>query len=375
MKHRLINAKSVDTLIEEIDKSIKKSFTPTIAFIYLSVKYDIPYLVNILDKYDFVIVGSTTHGEIYADDSLGVNIEAQTITCMLLDLDKTSFHLKLKEKAESTHYEFGVKMAKWSRKKVDSPTVLTLTAGLAFNNESYIQGLQTGVRHLFGAAAGDDNLFQGTHVFSGKKLISHGALVLVIDNEKVDIVSTRSFGWSGIGTQRIVTKSTQNIVYTIDDKPAVEFYKDYLNISSSDMPGMGVDYPMEVVLKNGQTVYRAALHINDDGSLLFAGHVEEHAKVRISAPMGGGIIDYVGQSIDDSLGKVEGFEADFTLIFPCASHKNLLGSYAIKEIEAVYTKTKKAPLIGFYAYGEIASSKLSNAFHNETFVTVQLREK
>ena len=174
---------------------------------------------------------------------------------------------------------------------------------------------------------------------------------------------------------RIVTKSNLNIVYTIDDKPAVEFYKDYLNISSSDMPSIGVDYPMEVVLRNGQTVYRAALHINEDGSLLFAGHVEEHAKVRISAPIGREIINDVGKGIENSLAKVEGFQADFTLVFPCSSHKNVLGSYAIKEIEAVYSRTNQAPLVGFYAYGEIASSRCSNAFHNETFVTVQLREK
>ncbi|CAA6798911.1 MAG: Unknown protein [uncultured Sulfurovum sp.] len=375
MQHKLINSTDVDVLIEEIDKSITKSFTPTLAFIYLSVKYDITYLVRMLDKYDFVIVGSTTSGEVYADDILGVNVRDKTITCMLLDLDKTSFYLKLKEKNKSSHRELGMRMAKWSQKKVNSPTVLTLTSGVEFNNESYIQGLQTKIRHLFGASAGDDQLFQRTHVFSGEKIISNGALVLVFDNAKVDIVSTRSFGWSGIGTQRIVTKSNQNIVYTIDDKPAVEFYKDYLNISSSDMPGIGVNYPMEVVLQNGQTIYRAALHINEDGSLLFAGHVEEHAKVRISAPIGEEIINYVGKGIEDSLAKVENFKADFTLIFPCTAHKNLLGSYAINEIEAVYAKTKEAPLIGFYAYGEIASSRDSNAFHNQTFVTVQLREK
>ena len=375
MNHKVINSTEIDTLIEEIDKSISKSFIPTIAFIYLSVKYDLVYFVKVLEKYDFVIVGSTTSGEIYADDSLGVNIRDKTITCMLLDLDKMSFYFKVKEKTESTHRELGIEMAKWCQKKVDSPTVLTLTSGIEFNNESYIQGLQTKIRHLFGASAGDDQLFQRTYIFSGKKLISNGALVLVFDNAKIDIVSTRSFGWSGIGTQRIVTKSNQNIVYTIDDKPAVEFYKDYLNISSSDMPETGVNYPMEVVLKNGQTVYRAALHINEDGSLLFGGHVEEHSKVRISAPIGKDIIDYVGKGIETSLAKVEGFTADFTLIFPCTAHKNLLGSYSISQIESVYSKTKEAPLIGFYAYGEIASSRDSNAFHNQTFVTVQLREK
>jgi len=375
MKHSLINTYSINALIREIDEYIQKEFIPTLAFIYISVEYDLEYLVKKLKKYNFIIVGSTTYGEIYADSLLGIHIKNQSITCMLVNLDKLAFTLNIKERQNLSHYDFGVKMAKWSKKQFNEVEVLTLTAGLTFDNESYIEGLQTEVQYLFGAAAGDENLFKGTFVFSGKKIIEFGAVVLVFDKQKIDIITSRSFGWSGIGTQRIVTKSNANLVYTIDDKAAVEFYKDYLNISSSEMPDMGVDYPMEVVLKNGQTVYRAALQIKEDGSLVFAGHVPEGSQVRISAPIGTEIIDYVEKSITNRLKNRKDFKSDLTLVFACASHKNLLGSYAIKEVETVYTQTKKTPLIGFYAYGEIASLSGDNAFHNETFVTVQLREK
>ena len=50
MNHKVINSTEIDTLIEEIDKSISKSFIPTIAFIYLSVKYDLVYFVKVLEK-------------------------------------------------------------------------------------------------------------------------------------------------------------------------------------------------------------------------------------------------------------------------------------------------------------------------------------
>jgi len=375
MKHKIINTYSIKKLIELIDDSILNNFTPTLAFFYVSIEYDIEKLVQKLKKYQFIVVGSTTVGEIYADTQLGVNTKDKSITCMLTNMDESAFVIKLKEIKDDNFFELGKKIGKWMDKKISNPALLTITAGLHFNNESYIEGIQTKNQHFFGAAAGDDRYFKGTYVFSQKKLIKEGVLALAIDRDKIDILTSRGFGWSGIGTQRVVTKSEQNIVYTIDDKPAIEFYKDYLNITPEDMPDMGADYPMEVVLADGQIVYRAAIHINDDGSLLFAGHVKEGSKVRISAPIGEMVIDDIEKSVEQTYVNNETYKADLTLVFPCAAHKALLGSFGVREIEAVHTATKKAPLIGFYAYGEIASSKQSNAFHNETFVTVQLREK
>jgi len=376
MRHNIINTNSIDALIKSIDSNIQNNFTPTLAFIYVSVHYSIPLLVKKLKKYSFFIVGASTVGEIYAD-AKKIEVKNRTITCMLVELDQSAFALKIKDVNKyNNYYKLGTKLAKWSQKQFTNSALLTITSGLHFDNDTYLKGLQTKVEYLFGAASGDDNMFENTYAFSGKKVTLSGALVLAIDRDKIDIVSSRGFGWSGIGTQRVVTKSTKNIVYMIDDKPAVNFYQEYLNITQKDMPSMGVDYPLEVQLANGQIVYRAAIYINqNDGSLVFAGHVEENSKVRISAPIGEQIIDHVEESIIKSLSEKENFKADLTLVFPCAAHKNLLGSYGKKEIEAVYNATKNAPLIGFYAYGEIASSKQCNAFHNETFVTVQLREK
>ena len=375
MRHNIINTNSIDSLIDAIDDNIQNNFMPTLVFVYLSVEYDIEYLIEKLKKYTFIIVGSTTVGEIYADSIVGVNSKDKSITCMLVDIDKSAMIIKLKETKDKDFFKFGKKIGKWLNKKFSNPALLTITAGLHFNNESYIEGIQTKNQYFFGAVAGDDRYFKGTYVFSQEKLIKEGILALALDRDKIDILTSRGFGWSGIGTQRVVTKSKQNIVYTIDDKPAIKFYKDYLNITPNDMPDMGADYPMEVVLEDGQIVYRAVIHINEDGSLLCAGHVKEGSKVRISAPIGVAVIDDIAKSVKSTYKNNETYNADLTLVFPCAAHKALLGSYGIKEIEAVYSASKNAPLIGFYAYGEIASSKESNAFHNETFVTVQLREK
>jgi hypothetical protein len=126
-------------------------------------------------------------------------------------------------------------------------------------------------------------------------------------------------------------------------------------------------------MKSGLVVYRAVLGIDEKNkALIFAGHVEEKSKVRISAPQGEAIIGHVGKSIDNALNK--GIKPEIGLVFPCCSRKQVLGNLAVKEIELAYKKAK-VPLVGFYAYGEIAAYPGGYAFHNETFVTVFLSEK
>jgi len=197
---------------------------------------------------------------------------------------------------------------------------------------------------------------------------------LAIDMDKIDIRGARAFGWVGIGKERIVTKSHQNIVYEVDGKPAIDFYREYLAIAQNEpIPYIGIEYPLEVTMKDGLVVYRAVLGVDEaKKALIFAGHVEEKSKIRISAPQGEKIIDYV----EKSLKEIEDpkFRPDIALIFPCCSRKQVLGNLAIKEIELAY-KNIKAPIIGFYAYGEIGAYPGGYAFHNETFVTALLSEK
>jgi hypothetical protein len=371
MKHCLISTDSIELFIKEIDKSIRDNFNPTLAFMYVSIEHDIEQLVNKLAKYKFIVVGSSTAGEIYADSRVGVNTKERTLTCMLTDMDASAFSIKLKKNKDDDFFNLGKKIGTWVNKTFDNASLLTITAGLDFDNESYANGIQEKHKDIFGATAADDRKFKDTYVFSQRKLVKDGVLALVIDKDKIEILLSQGFGWSGIGIQRVVTKSVKNIVYTIDDKPAIEFYTEYLNITSEDMPGMGIDFPMEVISQDEEIVNRAVLDINEDGSLLCAGHVKEGSRVKISIPIGLKVID----NVVDSIRELSDVNSDLTLLFPCTAHKELLGTLDISEIESIFNRINRTPLIGFYTYGEFSSFYTSSAFHNETFLTIQMREK
>lgn len=374
MRSTIINADSIDGLVEQIDREIEGGFEVNLAFVYSSVAHDIGELVESLKRYKFLILGATTAGEIFANEEYGINEKEETILSMLISIDPEAIALKLSHVNGDDHAT-GREIGLWARDHFDDATIITTTAGLAFDNDFYMQGiLSSGVVYVFGGAAGDDLMLKDTFVFSGEEYSRYGVVALAIDNSKIDILGARAFGWVGIGKERIVTKASKNIVYEIDDIPAVEFYKNYLQVDSVDIPQVGIEYPLEVTMLNGEIVYRAVTNIGDDNSLIFAGHVEERSKVRISAPQGRGIIDHVSRSISDSLLGRDGFTPEIALVFSCCSRKQVLGPAVAREIEEAY-RVVNSPLVGLFVYGEIGAFPGGHGFHNETFVTVMLSER
>ena len=377
MKSIIVHAYSISDLTNKINKNITKEFQPTLAFIYTSPKYNVRKLVVELNTYSFMVFGSTTAGEVFADEKHGVKEKEESIVCMLLNIDPTAISLRLLQSEDNRYYEAGVSAGVWAKEQFTNSAIITITAGLGFDNDGYTQGVvSTGIEYAFGGSAADDLILEDTFVFSKENFSSNGSIILALDLDKIDIIGARAFGWTGIGKERIVTKSDKNMVYEIDGKPAIDFYKKYLNVTTADMPHAGLEYPLEVHLKDGQIVYRAVLDINEEvGALIFAGHVDEKTKIRLSTARGKAIIPYVEKSIEKALAEREDFKPEVGLLFPCCSRKQVLGEYAIKEIESIY-KLTKVPLVGFFAYGEIcAFPKGGNAFHNETFVTALLRER
>ncbi len=376
MKSVIINEQSIEKFILSMEREIDR-LKPTLAFVFASPEYDIRKLVVELNRFDILTLGATTVGEVFANDELGVNAKEQTIVGMLLNIDKSAIALKFLQ-VDEEFFEAGEKIGRWAKDSFlsNDSAIITFTSGLTFDNEGYVNGiLSQGIKYIFGGVAGDDLHLEETFVFTNENFSSSGVVALALDRSKIDIVGARAFGWSGMSRDRIVTKAKDNIVYTIDNKPAVEFYHEYLSVTNEDMPQTGIEYPLEVHLENGNIVYRAVLAINEeDGSLVFAGHVPERSRVKISAPAGENIINEIQKSISLSLAAKEDFTPEVGFIFPCCSRKQVLGNLAIKEVEMAY-KNAKVPLIGFYAYGEIGAFPGGDAFHNETFVTALLSSK
>jgi hypothetical protein len=227
---------------------------------------------------------------------------------------------------------------------------------------------------MYGGLAGDDAQFKETFVFSENNLESHGAIAMVFNTNQYDIHGIATSGWVSIGADKVITHSEGNVVYTIDGQPALDVYKDYLNVQDADLPEIGVEYPLLIKKPGSQDVLRAVINVDPEKkSLIFAGTVPNGAIVTFSSSPGFEIIESTRNRVDEFYRQNK--ETDVLILFSCMARHNALGPTISEEIDGAWQNWNK-PLIGFFTYGEIGNN-LHGAcdFYNETFTMVSLKQK
>lgn len=164
--------------------------------------------------------------------------------------------------------------------------------------------------------------------------------------------------WDSFGLDRLVTRSKGNILFELDDKPALDLYKKYLGQQAQGLPATGLLFPLSLRLKDkDKDLVRTILSVNeDDKSMTFAGDVPEGAYVRlmkanfdrlINGACGAASMSYESNGNGSS-------SPDLAVLSSCVGRKLVLKQRVGEEIESVQDILgKSVTLAGFYSYGEI----------------------
>jgi len=379
MISKTIKGNSTEAISKEIEKVTSNGFKPTLAIVFLSIKQDWKAISDVLNKKDIAVFGATTSGEFIDGD-----IEEGSIVIMLLDMNPNYFKLVFLETGEHTTIENAKQIGIAGKNTFNNPAFIIASGWLHLDGEKIIEGIIEGFGKevtVFGGMAGDDLAMQGPLVFTNKNSAVNGLLALIIDEDKIEINGIATCGWKPIGTTKTVTKSEGNIVYTIDDKPALDMVMKYLGLdidldSGNDvLTNIGAYYPLQLERENVTPVMRTAMWGNkEDRSLICAGTVPQGSKVRFSLPPD---FDAIEQVIDEckEVKKERQQEADALIMFSCISRHLSFGILMTEEIEQV-KQVWDAPMVGFFSYGEFGKSKTGkHEFHNNTCCVVALKEK
>lgn len=380
MLAKSIKGKSTEAISSAITTSLADGYKPTLAIVFMSFKQDIDAVCEILTQQDIQVFGATSSGEF-----INSEIDEGSITIMLLDMNNAYFKLMYLDAGDSSEYEIARQLGADSKKLFTNPAFI-LASGWSneMDGEEIIRGIEEGAgvgATIFGGMAGDDLTLTGPKAFTAGKRSIKGLVALVIDEDKIVVSGVATCGWKPIGITKTITKSAGNIVYTIDDKPALDLVMKYLGITMDDKPmsntvfNLGAYYPLQLERENAPSVMRTAMLGNaEDRSLVCAGNVPQGAKVRFSLPPDFDVIDTVEAECQE-LKDEKAHEADAVILFSCVSRYLSLGVMAGEEIERVI-KMWNAPFIGFFTYGEYGKSKMGkHEFHNNTCCVVALKEK
>lgn len=379
MKARSIRGASSDEINDALQQVTTDGFKPTLAIVFLSVKQDRDTISKILDKADIAVFGVTTHGEF-----TGEGITEKSIAILLLDINSDHFTIQFSELSEKNYRQNTQAIAKKALEKFAHPAFLIAGSNLETDAEELLHGFEdiVGMQvNVCGGMAGDDFSFSEQFVFTNGQSSNRGIVALVLDEDKIIVKGKATCGWKPMGTEKTVTKSEGNRVYTIENLSVLEMTKKYSGLENltPENPSIATEiatsFPLQLQREHGEPVMRPGLIVNwQDGSFICSGKVPHGSKIKFSLPPDFDVIEKVIQGCKE-LKATEMPEADALVIFSCAGRLLTLGPVMNEEIDGMQ-KVWDVPMAGMFSNAELARFTNGNLeMQNLTACCVALKEK
>jgi hypothetical protein len=322
------------------------------------------------------IVLCSTAGEIFhtevMDDSLSITA---------IQFDKTSIdtHFVNIDDAPNSYQAGKTLLEKFDTNHLRY--VLVFSDGGKVNGSELVRGMNdvtNGKILVTGGLAGDGSNFQSTLV--GLNAVPSQGVVAAIGfyGNALKIRHGSNAGWEMFGLEKEVTKSVGNVLFEIQQKNALELYKQYLGPEAESLPGSALLFPLAVTLPGvTEEIVRTILSIDEDaGSMTFAGDIPIGSKVRLMKAN----FDKLTHAASDAAIQTQdetNINPQLAILISCVGRKLILKSRTEEEVEAVNEIfDHKTMLTGFYSYGEISplhEGKICQ-LHNQTMTITTFSE-
>jgi len=336
-------------------------------------------LSNIRTRYpNALMIGCSTAGEIcdtrVRDGSLSVS--AISFEHTRLDLAKTYIDADGSRTA-------GERLAR----KLDRPGlahVLVLSDGLQVNGSELVTGLRENLPPgvaVTGGLAGDSDRFRQTLVCVQGMGEEGRIAALGFYGDRLKIGYGSLGGWDSFGPERLITRSSGNVLYELDGQSALGLYKRYLGEHAAGLPATGLLFPLALRsgAEQGDGLVRTILAIDEQAqSMTFAGDIPEGSyaqlmKANFDRLVGGAVAAATASSW------LLGYTVpQLAILISCVGRKLVLKQRVEEEVEGVRNVFGiSTALAGFYSYGEIAPHlPLGRCeLHNQTMTITAFAEE
>lgn len=329
---------------------------------------------------DAHIISCSTAGEI-----LDNRVRNDSIAVTAVFFEKTQLHVaeaKITDPEKSA--AVGKKLADMLPKE-QLVHAMVFSDGLHVNGTELVRGLNRNLPpsvSVTGGLVGDGELFKKTvvgldHVAKEENIVLVGFYGTAL---KVGYGSLG--GWDTFGIERVITRSSGNVLYELDGKPALDLYKTYLGDKAKGLPSTGLLFPLRLQMGNDDKteMVRTVVGVNEsDKSMTFAGDMPEGATVALMRANFERLIDGAVGASSMSLEQLSGGEADLAILISCFGRKLVLKEHTEEEVEAVRVVLGGRTMItGFYSYGELcptSSTEKQCWHHNQTMTVTTFREE
>jgi hypothetical protein len=259
--------------------------------------------------------------------------------------------------------------------------VLVIADGQQVNGSDLVTSLQQSLPDnviITGGLAGDGARFAQTLVGLNCLPASGKVAAVGFYGDHISITYGSVGGWDSFGHERLITRSKKNILYELDNAPALDIYKKYLGDYAAELPLSGLLFPLSIRTANyNHSLVRTILSVDEkEKSLTFAGNMPEGSYARFMKANFDRLIEGSSMAARNSI-SADKIQPDLALLISCVGRKIVLDQRVEEEVEVVRAMYgNRTAITGFYSYGEISPSLHFQQceLHNQTMTITTFTE-
>jgi hypothetical protein len=257
--------------------------------------------------------------------------------------------------------------------------LLLLSDGLGGDQQEVVRGAYGVVGAsvpLVGGCAGDDLKMRATFQLHGREVLSDAIVAAAIASDAPIGIGVRH-GWRKVGEPMLVTRSAANRVYTLDDQPALDVYLSRLGAPDDAREDplaftrFAITHPLGISRRSGEEVRFVGEADFTDRSLGCIAEVPQGGLTWFMEGDAASVLDATSEACDEAVSALGSAPPQGLVAFDCIARRGVLGDEGIQlEIDRIAKHADGAPVVGFYTYGEIARTRGTSGFHNQTLVVL-----
>ena len=368
--------------LEELDRSLAKCvedrFTPSLAIGFCSPDFPFEEATRTFKDRNISLIGCTTAGEI-----INESLRSESMVVLLMDMNPEYFQMVQFEHENGQTVSSGHRLAIETQQAFSRPALLVFISGVGVSADGVIDGLKENLKQevpIYGGLAGDDLQQTQTHTFTHEGVCSSGVAALILNSEKIEVKGLAVSGWKPLGKMHTVTRSENNIIYEIDNQPALDLFLKYFGEikykyeEHSDARTIPGQYPLKIWREDGSSFLRSLLiYDTQNRALIAAGKIPTGVDFEFCPTPELEVVEKTIDAFEDYAASQP--EVDASIMISCKGRHTSFGPFLEDEIKAVF-EIWNAPMVGLLAYGEIGNTKKDSPceFQNVTCSLVNLRE-
>ncbi|CAA6802465.1 MAG: Unknown protein [uncultured Sulfurovum sp.] len=300
-----------------------------------------------------IITGCSTGGEIYKEE-----LHDGSLSVSITKFEKTKIiakHIKIENEKES--FDRGCNLVEQFEQK-GLKSLFILSDSITVNSSSLVDGFNSVLSRnviVTGGMASDSGKFEKTWVFVDRKAMPSHVSAIGFYGDNIEISYASEGGWNRYGLERLVTSSdNKNTIYTVDDKPILKLYKDYMGEHSKNLPSSAFQFPILVIDEEGDTKVRAVFAANEETqSISVYSEIKEGNKIIFLKGSPHYIIGGAQQAAQNV--QYPPNTSVLALVVSCVGRRAVLQEQTEDEVEIIEEVfNDNVSQVGFYSHGELS---------------------